>query len=243
MRASCLMALTLLAASVACASEVPSFDEANRLYEQARYRDAAEAYSRLIAAGTNSAALWYNLGNARFKAGQVGDAIAAYRQAERVTPRDPDVRANLEFARRQVAGPALRPNWLQRRLAALTTNEWTLLALLPAWGWFALLICRQLRPAWKQSLRTATWLSGLAALVAGGALGLVLQDRLSERMVVVNTRDTVVRAGPFEESPSSFSASDGAEFALLDTKDEWYQISDGTKPLGWLKTNAVVELR
>lgn len=61
--------------------------------------------------------------------------------------------------------------------------------------------------------------------------------------MVVNSRDTVVRAGPFDESPSAFTAADGAEFTLLDAKGDWYQISDGTKPLGWLKTNAVVALR
>jgi uncharacterized protein YgiM (DUF1202 family) len=92
-------------------------------------------------------------------------------------------------------------------------------------------------------LRSATWLSGMAALMACGTLALVLQYRLNERRVVVNQRNTVVRAGPFEESPSAVTPSDGAEFVLLDEKGEWYQVSDGTKPLGWLRTNSVVAVR
>ena len=56
-----------------------------------------------------------NLGNAYFKSGQLGKAIAAYREAEQMSPRDPDVRANLRFARNQVQGPTLRPRGTRSR--------------------------------------------------------------------------------------------------------------------------------
>ncbi|HEU0039111.1 MAG TPA: tetratricopeptide repeat protein, partial [Verrucomicrobiae bacterium] len=70
-----------------------AFDAANRLYEQSKFAEAASAYEKLVQNGAVSPALCFNLGNAFFKASQVGRAIAAYRQAERLTPRDPDVRA------------------------------------------------------------------------------------------------------------------------------------------------------
>lgn len=236
------MVLLLLCAFFAHA-EAPSFDQANRLYEQGKYRDATEAYEALLQRGTESTALWFNLGNAQFKAGHVGDAIAAYRKAEQLAPRDPDVRANLDFARRQVTGPSIHPAWFQKFTKSLTTNEWTLAALVPLWILFVLLIAGQLNPSLRTRLRRWCWISGAAAVLGGAVLVVVLQHRLNERVLVVNSRDTVVRAGPFEESPSSFTASDGAEFALRDAKGDWYQISDGNKPLGWLKTNAVVALK
>jgi tetratricopeptide (TPR) repeat protein len=224
-------------------ADAPSFDDANRLYEQGKYREAVVAYEQLLASGTRSAALWFNLGNAHFKAGHVGDAIAAYRQAERLAPRDADIRANLDFARRQVTGQTLRPSWLQRTLTTLTTNEWTLLALIPVWAWFALMIARQFKPALRPALRRWTWASGAAGLVACAALAFVLSQRFNSQTLVVNSRQTVVRAGPFEESPSAFTAADGAEFALHDAKGDWYQVSDGHKPIGWLKTNTVATVR
>jgi tetratricopeptide (TPR) repeat protein len=233
----------LLLSMAVHAAEAPSFDDANRLYEQGKYREAVVAYEGLQAAGTHSAALWFNLGNAHFKAGHVGDAIAAYRRAEQLAPRDADVRANLEFARRQVSGPTLHSSWPQRTAASLTTNEWTVLAIVPIWAWFALMIAGQFKPAWRPALRRWTWTSGVCGLLAGGTLVFVLQQRLNGQTLVVNSRDTVVRAGPFEESPSAFTAADGAEFARHDAKGDWYQISDGNKPLGWLKTNAVVAVQ
>ena len=224
------------------ADVVGGFDQANKLYEEGKYRDAADAYGRITADGTLSPALLFNLGNAQFKSGRVGEAIVAYRQAERLAPRDPDLRANLQFARRQVTGPTLHPNWLERQIEALTLNEWTLLAMVPVWAWFALMIAARLKPALKPSLRGSTLALGVASLLAGGALILVLNDRLNEHTVIVTERNTVARFGPFAESQSAFTATDGAEFTLLDTKDGWFQVSDDGKSIGWLKTNAVTLL-
>ena len=85
------------------------FDEANKLYEQAKYQEAATAYEKLLQSDPASAALYFNLGNAWFKAGQSGRAIAAYRQAERLAPRDPDLRFNLNFVRKKVSGSDFAP--------------------------------------------------------------------------------------------------------------------------------------
>lgn len=240
--ATLLLALVMIAPRSRAAEANAAFDQANQLYEEGKYRDAAEAYQKLITSGTTSAALLFNLGNAEFKAGHIGAAIAAYRQAERLAPRDPDLTANLQFARRQVTGPSLHPNWLEQQLRRLTTNEWTLLAVIPFWAWFALLMARQFRPALKPRLRTATWsLAGLV-LLSGGLLAVVAQRRLDEHVVVVTARNAVVRYGPFAESQSAFTAADGAELSLLDHKDDWFQVSDGGKTIGWLKTNAVAVL-
>ena len=57
-----------------------------------------EAVLLLIQAGSISTPIYFNLGNAWFKAGEAGRAILAFRQAEKLSPRDPDVRANLQFA-------------------------------------------------------------------------------------------------------------------------------------------------
>src|SRR5262249_51400407 len=100
-----------------------AFDAANRLYEQGKFTDAAAAYQKLLQTGKTSPAVYFNLGNAYFKSGQMGRAVAAYRQAELITPRDPDVRANLQFARNQIQGPTISmPGW-QRWLNKLSLNE------------------------------------------------------------------------------------------------------------------------
>lgn len=224
------------------ADAATEFDQANKLYEGGKFREAAEGYRKILATGNTSTPLLFNLGNAQFKAGQIGQAIAAYRQAAEFSPRDADLNANLQFVRGRVTGPTMKPNWLQRSVESLTANEWTLLAAVPVWLWLGLLAVRQLKPALRQPLRTATLTTAIASLLACGALAVALNYRLNEKTVVVTTRDAVARFGPFAESQSAFTANDGAELRLIDAKDDWVQVTDGGKTFGWLKTNAVIVL-
>ena len=46
-------------------------------YGQNKFPEAAAGYERLIVTGSVSPALYFNLGNANFKSGQIGRAIAA----------------------------------------------------------------------------------------------------------------------------------------------------------------------
>src|SRR5579859_917403 len=112
------------------------FDRGNQLYDAGKFNEAIAAFQGVVRSGRTSPAVWFNLGNAWFKAGQLGHAIAAYRQAEQLAPRDPDLRANLKFARAQVQGPTLIPGWSQRLLGRLSLNEWTWVAVVSVWVWF-----------------------------------------------------------------------------------------------------------
>ena len=80
------------------------FEQANRLYEQGKYGEAANAYESIVKSRGGSTALYFNLGNAYFKDGQLGRALFHYRMAERMAPRDPDIEANLRLTRERVAG-------------------------------------------------------------------------------------------------------------------------------------------
>ena len=109
--------------------------------------------------GQASAAVYFNLGNAWFKAGQFGRAICAWRRAQELAPRDPDVRANLQFARSQAGqgAPALPGLPLARWTTRLTINEWTVLSSLAVAFFFLLLTARQIWPALKKSTNGLAW--------------------------------------------------------------------------------------
>jgi tetratricopeptide (TPR) repeat protein len=136
--------VVLLASSIASFAAAPSnasFAAANKLYEQGKYGEAVAAYEALRSGGLTSPALLYNLGNARFKSGRIGKALGAYLEAGHMAPRDPDIRANLQFARKQVQGPTLAANALHAWLSRFTLNEWSAAAAGSLWLLFAQLNC------------------------------------------------------------------------------------------------------
>jgi hypothetical protein len=102
---------------------------------------------------------------------------------------------------------------------------------------FIVLTARQIWPAWKKSG------AGLAvALAAGGAgwlvcLGLALDARFGARSAVVIVPEAVVRRSPLEEAASVFTAHDGAELLVFDSKDGWLEVADAASHSGWVPQN------
>ena len=231
----------LLLASVRCwaVDTGSAFDAANKLYEQGKFSEAAADYEKLVQSGTVSSALYFNLGNAFFKSGQLGKAVAAYRDAEKIAPRDPEVRANLQFVRGQVQGPTLLPDGVQRWLATLTVNEWATFAAVVLWLWLGFLVLIQFRPAWKQPLRVWLRLGGIATLVVCGCLGMACANNSANTAIIVE-KDAVLHNGPLEEAPSSLTVHDGAELSVIDDKNGWLQVRIDKNRVGWLKRDQVV---
>jgi tetratricopeptide (TPR) repeat protein len=236
------MAVLLLGLSAFAADVSTEFDSANKLYEQGRFAEAAAAYEKMIESGRASAAVYFNLGNARFKSGETGRALAAYRQAGRIAPRDPDIRANVQFVRSQVQGPTLPAGRWQHWLGRLTVNEWTVLAAAACWLWLLLLATLQFRPALKQSLRGPVWAAGLAAAALVVCAGAVLSFDSGTTAIVI-TRDAVVHSGPLEEAQRVFTVRDGAELSVSDRKNDWLQVGAGDRRIGWLKREQVILAR
>jgi len=95
--------LVLLALQVAIESPREAFERAESFYQEQQFAQAAEVYESVRAAGIEDGVLYYNLGNAYFKAGSIGRAILSYERARLLLPGDDDVRTNLSFANELVA--------------------------------------------------------------------------------------------------------------------------------------------
>ena len=235
-----------LAISTSCghgAEPSAAFDQANRLYEQGKFTEAVGAYEQLLAQGKASAPLYFNLGNAWFRAGRLGQAILNYRLAERLSPRDPDIRANLRFARNTVAGgnasaPASWRDWALR----LTINEWACLAAVGLWATFAVLAIGQIAPALRGTLKRLRTAAAFATILAAAGLLVAGLDRYGAQWVIVAGRDTVMRHGPLDESPSLQTLQAGQELQVVDQKDNWFRVAGAARGAGWLRRDQVLVL-
>lgn len=241
----CWLALWLAffcACRVAAADVAAEFSAANDLYAKGQFAQAAAAYENILQTNGQSASLLFNCGNAEFKAGHLGKAIAAYRQAELLTPRDPELRANLAFVRTQVSGATLRPGRWQAWLGSLTLNEGAMLSAVLVWALFALLVARQIRPAWAPRLRGATQCALALALFSCTLLGLQAANHFNSAMAVVTAGEATARTGPLDDAQVAFTARDGAEMRVLDRHADWVQVADATGKIGWfsLKQAAVL---
>ena len=85
------------------------FAQANATYNQGNYTEAALQYEQLIADAKAQMALtddyaevYYNLGNAYYKQGELAHSILAYERALRLQPRMKDAKENLRFVESKI---------------------------------------------------------------------------------------------------------------------------------------------
>ena len=236
-----MLAVLLLSCSRLLA-EVPAadFEAANKLFEQGRFADAAAGYERLLTNGS-TAALHFNLGNARFKSGQPGKAIFHYHQALRLAPRDPDARGNLQFARRSL-GVTVEEPLVRHLLRMHTPNEWAWLAGAGLGAWFLLLALGEALPSKRTTFAWLTKTFGVIAMVSAALLAAAHWERSTAGLAVVVVPEAPVRPGPLAESKAAFTLRDGTEAVVLDAKDDWLQVRDSGQRAGWVKRDALLRL-
>ena len=236
------LATLLFAGNLFAADVATEFSAANKLYAEGKFSDAATAYENILQTGAQSPALLFNAGNAEFKAGHIGKAIAAYRQAELRAPRDAELRANLAFVRNQVQGATLRESRWQNWVGTLTLNEGALLTAVLFWALFGLLAVRQFRPALAPKLQSVTRLAVVLTIFSGAVLALQAANHFNASVAVVTSAEAIARSGPFDEAQSVFTARDGVELRVQAAHDDWVQVVNGAGKIAWLSRKQVAIL-
>lgn len=223
--------------------------EGDRAYEDGDFAAAAAAYQAALDAGLDHAVLHYNLGNAHFKQGELGEAIVEYHRALRRDPRDRAARTNLERAESLVQDEALAPlrlpvflrplGWLYFRLSL---DEWAGLALI---AWFAFCLLGAARSWWAPIARRGRallWTSGSVLALAVIMSAIHVQHELLRDTAVVTAGEVEVRSGPGEDYKLSFKVHEGLKLYVDERRGDWSRIHLGGELVGWVPTHEIEEI-
>ncbi|MDQ6624878.1 MAG: tetratricopeptide repeat protein, partial [Verrucomicrobiota bacterium] len=112
-----LLIASVLLASSASAQQSDGFAKGNEEYAAGKFREAIELYDGVVRDGQLSAALFYNLGNAWYRAEDLGRAILNYERALALQPRHPEALANLRLVRDKARALELRQTSAERLFA------------------------------------------------------------------------------------------------------------------------------
>jgi len=241
------MGISLSAEALSMEEARQLFEQGNRLYQADDFAGARQAYQGILDAGYESAPLYYNLGNAAFRADDLGRAIWAYLRAERLAPTDPDVRANLAFARartRDTLAPGDESKLL-RALAGVASRWPTSLqaraALVLYWALAGILIVRLLVPGRRRLATAALWvcgallfvnltLAGLGRLAHHGDTGIVLAPELA------------AHGEPHDDGRALFTVHAGTEVRVSRRLGGWIEIALGQDLKGWVPESSIATL-
>jgi len=214
------------------------FFEANRAYKSDAFRKAADTYLKLIEEGFEDGHIYYNLGNAFFRLGELGRAILSYERARCLIPRDDDLNFNLSHARTRVqdiigdAGAFPLDDFLGLDGLNLYEAFWVF-ALVN--GLFFAVLCTRLfkRSEWTYYLSIL-----LAIFVAIGAAAFALKwyGAASDDRAIVVSEEAAVRAGPDSSDTVLFKIHEGAVVHHERTEGDWVLLHVSQDKRGWMES-------
>lgn len=216
-----------------------TFEQANQAYFSQNFTEAISLYQKLEESGLQSADLFFNLANAYYRKGEIGEAVYYYMKALRYAPRDRDLVANYRYVlskRVEVSEQSLSEKaedlfFFLKNL--LTLREMLGLTLILYWILFGVGIAYYLK-------RKKSWGIVLAVMlfcnlyVIPVAFRKFQQEHLQKTAVILNST-VPVYSEPNAESIRLFDLREGALAQVKDQREGFVKLRYKKGQIGWVK--------
>ena len=241
--------ITLLSlASLAFADQTDHlFQQGVQAYQSGDYAKAIESFQGVLQLGQESAALYFNLGNAYYKTDDIARAIVNYERAKRLDAHDEDIDFNLQIAQLRVVDKIPTPEmdyffklW-QNIKNGISMNLLTILALavyiLLIVLWIMKLFAK--RPALQNGVRYAVTPTLIVLLLISLLFGLRLHEDLTTRYGVILAHKVAVTSSPAADATEVFALHEGVKVRIVATSGDFFRIrlSDGKD--GWVQAETL----
>lgn len=213
-------------------------------YSEGEWIAASEAWSAILNQGLESPELYYNLGNAEYKQGNVAKAILFYERALKLDPSDKNARFNLSHAKMQVKDKIdeipefFLKSVLQKSCWSMSSDTWAVLFLVFLAVSLGLVLVFLL--ASSVASRKTSFIAGIIGIVlAIACISFSLWQRSdyfkADDAIVMSPVCSVKSAPGNGDSQDLFILHEGSGVRVLDEVGEWrnIELSDGRQ--GWLK--------
>lgn len=223
------------------------FEQGNTLYAQDKYEEAIETYKEIRANGCESWELYYNLGNAYYKNGDLGKAILNYERARLLESDNEDIQFNLEMANLMVADKINQPPQFFlfkifsdfKNSMGLNILSLIVLATYVLLTAFAISYILVKRRKIRQLSFVVSIPVALLFVVFTTVFVLRIQDlnNLKYGIIIDNKVDVV--SSPEGKGTEIFSLHEGVKVQAEKQVGEWLQIRLSDGKVGWLKKSAI----
>lgn len=214
---------------------------ANQAYIDGDYSVAAQLYSQIEDGGYYSARLYYNMGNAYFKSGNIGKAILYYNRALVVSPSMDDARYNLEIAEAQtkdkiaVVPQFFLKRWMQSFRSVMSCNAWSVISLVFMGLSLALLLLFLLgtRLPIRKLGFYGTIISALLFVATTAFAISSRNDILNRKQAVVMSSAISVKSSPDSDATDLFVLHEGTKVTISSEVEGWSEITIADGKKGW----------
>jgi len=232
------MAIILSPVVVLAAGAESDYLEASKMYNQGDFTGAATLFESIAAQHVVNGELYYNIGNAYFKKGDVGKSILWYERALKLMPGDPDLIFNHNFVSGLVVDKAeIKSNPLMDVLffwkKKISARVITFLAV----SLFILFIFSST----IRTIKPVRWLKYPERIILGFSLIFIIsafhdyyRGRFEKTAVVIS--DTVsVRSGLSQDTTELFLLHEGTKVNVDEELRGYVKIRFSDDKIGWVE--------
>ena len=246
-----LLLLSLLLFSVTSSfAQENVIKEAETAYTQENFPKAIELYEGILKTYGASAEIYYNLGNAYFKAGEVAPSILNYERALLIDPADGDIRFNLNIAKQKTVdriepiGQFFLVKWFEGVQNILSVNSWGAIGIV---CFIALIGCLFLFffSKWIRLKKIGFYVGLLMLFVV--ILSNVFASKqkhnlLNRNSAIVLSSTVTVKSSPDMSGTDLFVVHEGTKVFVRSTLGEWAEIELEDGHVGWMPSKDIEKI-
>lgn len=224
--------------------------EAEVAYTKGDYKSAIDLYEGLLENKGESAAIYYNLGNAYYKDGQIAPAILNYERALLLSPADGDIRFNLQMAKQRSVdkiepiGEFFLAKWFHAVQNLASADRWGTIGIV---CFLLCLVCLSVfffsRQRHFKQIGFYSAVVLLAIVVVANVFASNQADEITNRTEAIVFSPTVtVKSSPDQSGTDLFVIHEGTKVSIKSTLGEWSEISLEDGNVGWMPSKDIVKI-
>jgi tetratricopeptide (TPR) repeat protein len=226
------------------------FKKGNALYTKAQYQDAVKAYQQILNDGSQSAVVYFNMGNAYYKLDSIPSALLYYEKARKLAPNDEDINFNIRLANLKTADKVEQEpeffvtKWwhaLILHYSIGTLSVISILFLIVGFGGLSLYLFAN-----DVVVKKAAFYSGLVLVIAA-ILAIFITNRQqyyfdTHHQAIIFGTSVTVKSSPDANAKPLFIVHEGTKVNLVQQNDDWMEIELPNGNAGWIAITDAKEI-
>lgn len=235
---------------VHAADEQAVFEKSNQQYAKGNYKEAIAGYQQILNAGYQSVPVYFNMGNASFKNGDIPSAIYYYEKAHKLAPGDDDINFNIQFANLRTtdkidAAPEFfLSKWWNGFILMFSATALAVWSIL-----FILLACTALVTylfTYSVVIKKASFYSTFILFIVG-LFTIFIGNRQANyfdthHQAIIFSGAVTVKSSPDNAAKSLFVIHEGTKVDVLDNNSNWTKIRLPNGNEGWIVAGDAKEI-
>ena len=219
------------------------FNKANQFYQAKQYHQAINLYEEILSTGYVAPEVYYNLGNAYYRTGNLPKAILYYEKAYLLKPTDKDIKSNLAYIKNLLKLPKNDWSFYDKIVLLLDADTWAYvsLATFVLFLFFVFLVMFSN----KLGIRRLSFYSAIVLIIISLStfiFSLSAKSILQDSKHAVIMQPVTAKSEPSEQGNEIYVINPGTIVRILKYQKDWVEIELHDGSIGWVKKNKLEKI-